>query len=717
MNDNQKKIKIAILFLVIFILTFSYLIKTEFRRYHVDDDLIFENYPEPKLKGAGFWDLTGSPIYINNNDPARNWAITAATNEWCSGSGTWNDPYIIENVTIDGQGAGQPVKILNSEVYFIVRNNTLFNGHTGVWLETVENGFLINNSVSYCSSTGIQILFGDNNSISENLVKYNVRGIRVPYGSDDNTIRNNSVSFNGDSSSILHAGIIIESGSDGNIVQENEVFSNVNGGIIIEGNSNNNEILGNNLYNNDYGMHLRGSGYNQILENNITINDYGLYIEYNSNINNVSKNYVANNVLYGILIQNSQSNLIYFNNFSLNNINAYDDGSENNWDYGRVGNYWDDYSGIDSDNNSIGDTPFDIPGSALSKDYYPVVGSFESVVFYFPFDDSDDTLPVSIAIISIIIAFGIIGSLGVLYGNHKYSWFKSLKRKRQIKLKEKELKVEKFQDLLIKSKDLNEKANFYYSKGSFSNAINAWRGVIRNYNLSLKKVPSKHEGEKIRDALKIVHSNICKVNIKIGEQYLITANELHQKGKFSQAEVEWKSAKNNFLTAIDVIKSEKLAIEYKKLNDALNNIEVKLKRINIEKLIIEADATLKNAKLLQEKDLSGAIKTVVDSISHYFKVNKIAEEYGGFEEIIKKIQVKIKEASNFQSELQEKIIKLIEIAPIAEESKTEGLIEVKNYECPFCGELITKGLIQEHTTNQSIECKYCGVNIPKKELR
>ena len=73
MNDNQKKIKIAILFLVIF----SYLIKTEFRRYHVDDYRISENYTEPKLKGAGFWNLTESPIYIDDNDPARNWAITA----------------------------------------------------------------------------------------------------------------------------------------------------------------------------------------------------------------------------------------------------------------------------------------------------------------------------------------------------------------------------------------------------------------------------------------------------------------------------------------------------------------------------------------------------------------------------------------------------------------------------------------------------------------
>ena len=323
------------------------------------------------MKKAGYWDLTGFPIYIDDNDPARNWAITAATNEWCSGSGIWNDPYIIENVTIDGQGSWSPIRIYNSEVYFIIRNNTLFNGNTGILLQHVENGLLINNTISYCSSQGIVLRVGQNITIVENMVKYNFRGLSVTVSSNNNIIRNNSVSFNGDPSGYMYAAIVIQD-SDGNIVKENEVFNNVNGGIFTELGSNTNKILGNNIYGNEYGIYLSGNGYNQILENNITNNDYGIYNEGTSNYNNVSKNYVANNSLYGIYIWTSNQNYISLNNFSKNTINGYDDGTNNQWDYNSFGNYWDNYAGVDVNDDGIGDTAYDVPPFGGSVDNYPI---------------------------------------------------------------------------------------------------------------------------------------------------------------------------------------------------------------------------------------------------------------------------------------------------------------------------------------------------------
>ncbi|MFX1557691.1 MAG: hypothetical protein ACFFC9_10595, partial [Promethearchaeota archaeon] len=69
--------------------------------------------------------ISVTPIFIDDEDPNFNWS-KIAENAWCSGLGTWDNPYIIENVIIDGYGSSYCIKIQNSSKYFVLKNNIFF---------------------------------------------------------------------------------------------------------------------------------------------------------------------------------------------------------------------------------------------------------------------------------------------------------------------------------------------------------------------------------------------------------------------------------------------------------------------------------------------------------------------------------------------------------------------------------------------------------------
>lgn len=96
----------------------------------------------------------------------------------------------------------------------------------------------------------------------------------------------------------------------------------------------------------------------------------------NSNSSIFKDNTFIDNTYHGIkLLLGSSLNLIYNNEFIDNNgggIQAYDNGTNNQWDNGAIGNYWSDYSGADANDDGIGDTPYNITGVAGSADRYPI---------------------------------------------------------------------------------------------------------------------------------------------------------------------------------------------------------------------------------------------------------------------------------------------------------------------------------------------------------
>ena len=69
--------------------------------------------------------------------------------------------------------------------------------------------------------------------------------------------------------------------------------------------------------------------------------------------------------------------IFYHNNFFNNTHQAYVSSGEGSWNNTSEGNYWDDYSGVDSNYDGIGDSAYSIE-HAPNKDNHPLIGMFHS---------------------------------------------------------------------------------------------------------------------------------------------------------------------------------------------------------------------------------------------------------------------------------------------------------------------------------------------------
>nr|QEE16799.1 Periplasmic copper-binding protein (NosD) [Candidatus Prometheoarchaeum syntrophicum] len=271
---------------------------------------VFDEYPLVMNDGESNTPIVAeihAPIAINGN---------AELASFCSeGSGTSNDPYIIEGYKIDASTA-HGIVIDHTDAYLIIRDCI------------IENGSFINDNYFY----GIYLFSCSNVKIMNNIVaNNNNEGIRL-YLSNYNTISGNYCSNNGMTQTvgfITNDGILLES-SDYNIVSNNTCLNNFNDGIGLQ-RSNYNTVVGNNCsFNNKEGIELESS-------NNTTI----------------TENYFINN-------QENQAN-----SFDSNN---------NQWDNGSIGNYWGDYEVRypDATNNGVvWDTPYEIAAGIF--DEYPLV--------------------------------------------------------------------------------------------------------------------------------------------------------------------------------------------------------------------------------------------------------------------------------------------------------------------------------------------------------
>ena len=321
---------------------------------NIDQNSSFKQAQVGSLGASGFW-TNFTYIHITGS----NWTV-AKNYAWCRGDGTWNNPYIIENISIDAASSPTEAGIRISDshnVYFIIRNCTILNEPStsggGIWLDSANNGTIFNNTLEN-NYRGISLTASENNTIQKSIISDSYgAGIILAAGCTYNNITENSIT------SGHYQGIYLQSSSDHNILQSNTITD-----IKLSG----------------YGIAIiiQASDSNNLTDNHLTNNYNGIKLRSGSKDNNIIGNTIEDNTIYGVVLENNTSypsnNLFYYNHF--NNptalANAYDNGTNNHWNYTTTGNYWNDYSGKDTDDDGRGDTPYLIAGLGGEMDYYPI---------------------------------------------------------------------------------------------------------------------------------------------------------------------------------------------------------------------------------------------------------------------------------------------------------------------------------------------------------
>ena len=201
----------------------------------------------------------------------------------------------------------------------------------------------------------------DNVTISGFTIKDGSIGVSID-ASDEATITNNIITSNDD-------GMWATSSLD-NVISNNTISDNLFMGVYLKA-SNNTTLNSNTIVTNTYGIYIENSEHNSVCGNNLSLNYADGIDVINSSYNAVFHNMISNNSR-GIYLQGSNSNSIYENNL-VNNLDqaGAEDIITNSWDDGTHGNYWSNYTGIDSNSDGIGDTAFTIDSS--NKDRYPLM--------------------------------------------------------------------------------------------------------------------------------------------------------------------------------------------------------------------------------------------------------------------------------------------------------------------------------------------------------
>ena len=343
------------------------------------------------------------------------------------------------SITLDGnnynlQADGTSIGISLSTITGVTIKNLKIKGFAyGIYLFDSTTNTITSNTITNNTIGGIALYYSPSNTISSNTIKYNREGIYL-HESPSCTLQSNTITNNDNGLMLIQSGSctltqntlttnIYNFGVDGlslsDFIQTIDTSNLVEGKIIrylknqkditinpttypntgylalvnstkitikdleitknrqglLLASTTNSNVTNLKISNNYAGIYLWNSN-GTILRANIAIYNYdGITMQY-SNSNIITNNTITNNK-DGISPYNSNNNLIHHNNFIDNENNVYTQYSTNTWDngYPSGGNYWSDYTGVDSNADGIGDTPYIIDDN--NQDRYPLMKPIE----------------------------------------------------------------------------------------------------------------------------------------------------------------------------------------------------------------------------------------------------------------------------------------------------------------------------------------------------
>jgi len=282
----------------------------------------FINYKQLKLKDLPKLSLTFTSTIIDDLGGGDYTWEEATNQDWCNGSGTLLDPYIIEGHIWNMSAGNDGLKINNSNnKYFIIKNCTFkWNELTntmikkGIYLRNTTHGQLIDNRV-YHLEYGI-VLEGcnhiniTNNEIDDHIYDHSLEAISLDNSNFSNILGNTLYD--------TYRGIYVKNSNYIKII-DNKIYDQIHDAIRLE-NCNSNELLENNLSFSQNGLHISDSDFNNISKN-IAFNNTqnGLILLYCHN-NTISKNTLDNNTKTGLTLEQSHNNTVLKNSIENNNV-------------------------------------------------------------------------------------------------------------------------------------------------------------------------------------------------------------------------------------------------------------------------------------------------------------------------------------------------------------------------------------------------------------